>query len=567
MFKSISATNFLSWEQLDFDFQSGVTLIEGWNDDDKTSEGSGKSAILNALCWGLFGQLPKDAKVDDVIREGAKSCFVEIKLQNGLMIVRGRKPNTLYIADWEVEKSAEMGKDAKETQKMIENLIGMSFETFCQSVYFAQNYPNKFVTANEADRAKILSELQDLSVFDKASRVAMEKAKDIKSKISLLDTEYDKANYASQLLFTEINKLSEILAQLKSEQERKLTYIDLGLAEARKELEESERVLAIIELEDATTLSAQYKEALGAQYAAEQKYETAKEQVQMLEKALSESTCPTCKQKLPKRDVHNLVIPDVARYKQNLDAATLVVEALELKVTQLLDKQEAAKTLEKKVDRAKARIEELGREKARVSQDESPTFQLRLKNLSDERIKVEQNMLSLEQKKTKLQQEFARYDILRAGFKEVKSYTFQSLLAELTRKANGYLRELFEVPVQIHIDNEGLDGEISKINIRVTIDGEDRPLGLYSGGQFRRIQLAVDLALSDIISARSDKPVNLLILDEYFKDLSETSMEKVLYLLEKLQRSVILIEHNSIFKSIISNVVKIELKGGVSRKI
>ena len=97
MFKTIKAKNFFSWKQLEFDFNSGVTLITGDNLDDNTSEGAGKSSIANALCWAIYGQLQKDTNIDDVITTGQKSCIVEVELTDGTHIVRSRKPNQLYI--------------------------------------------------------------------------------------------------------------------------------------------------------------------------------------------------------------------------------------------------------------------------------------------------------------------------------------------------------------------------------------------------------------------------------------------------------------------------------------
>jgi exonuclease SbcC len=138
------------------------------------------------------------------------------------------------------------------------------------------------------------------------------------------------------------------------------------------------------------------------------------------------------------------------------------------------------------------------------------------------------------------------------------------LLRDLTVKANGYLGDLFDLPVSIEFTNETDEGGLAKITDIVKIGEVERAFALYSGGQSRRIQLAIDLALSDIVAARGDKPLNLLILDEVFKDLSENSMEKIVELLEKLNKKVILIEHNTVFKSIINNVIKIELRDGVS---
>src|SRR5437870_13884358 len=101
MIKKIEVENFLSAEEIQYRFADGITLIEGWNFDDGRSEGAGKSLLPNALAWGLFGQLPKPIAVgiDDVIREGQKSCQVMIELEDGIRIVRKRGPNELYLYD------------------------------------------------------------------------------------------------------------------------------------------------------------------------------------------------------------------------------------------------------------------------------------------------------------------------------------------------------------------------------------------------------------------------------------------------------------------------------------
>jgi DNA repair exonuclease SbcCD ATPase subunit len=148
---------------------------------------------------------------------------------------------------------------------------------------------------------------------------------------------------------------------------------------------------------------------------------------------------------------------------------------------------------------------------------------------------------------------------LKSGFKEVKSYTFNSILAELTIKSNKYLQELFEVPVTIAFKNDNM-----KIETVIVHDNIQKGVGLLSGGESVRATLAVDLALSEIVSLRTGSKMNLRIMDEYFRFLSEESMEKCLRLLEKLGGSTILIEHNSVFKSIVDQTFFIEKSKGTS---
>src|SRR5690606_36746294 len=98
-----------------------------------------------------------------------------------------------------------------------------------------------------------------------------------------------------------------------------------------------------------------------------------------------------------------------------------------------------------------------------------------------------------------------------------------------------------------------------------TPDGNKRSLGMLSGGQFRRVALALDLSLADMIATRNSNPINLIICDEYFKDLSLESMEKIRHLLEQREGSIVLIEHSHLFKATISNRCDIAFENGTSR--
>ena len=77
----VRARDFLSWAEFDRELGKGVTLIRGFNYDDGTEEGCGKSAVPNIMSWCIFGEIPKEALVDDVIRESCKGCETEIYLE------------------------------------------------------------------------------------------------------------------------------------------------------------------------------------------------------------------------------------------------------------------------------------------------------------------------------------------------------------------------------------------------------------------------------------------------------------------------------------------------------
>ena len=565
MFNSIKAKNFYSWKVLEFNFHNGVTLITGDNLDDNTSEGAGKSSIFEALTWCLYGQSSRDVNLDDVIHTGEKTCIVEVELNDGTIIVRSRKPNQLYI---EYKGSVEQGKDIKETQKLIEKLIGISHSSFMNSVYFAQNYSNKFITATQENKAKILSELQDLSIFDKASKTSADKAKDIKNSV-LVQLAMEK-NYADNNLLqikSEINTFEKLSQTFDKDRMSQLDEVIAASYTVSIKINDLEN-----QIKDITNLSSidskmDESEEIQRQLieCKSQLYHIGMMKAQK-EQAIANRNCPTCGQEVQKDSCEDIVIPDDTELKGKHDYLKEEHSRVMLECAHLINKKNENSLLKEKVQNLQEQKNQITREIERVERLDNPYLN-KLEELSINKKKL-YNKLEVINQSILLQNTLqTRYEYLKDGFKQIKSYVFQSLLSELNRSTNRYLNELFEVPASIIFDNISDDGEISKIKTTVMLDGNERSLGLLSGGQFRRVQLAVDFALSDIVAQRSKNPINVKILDEAFKDLSEPSMERIVGVLQKMSGCTILIEHNSIIKNIVNRVYKVELKEGISRHV
>lgn len=670
MIQRVVAKNFLSWKSMDITLPTGVTLIDGWNEDDQTSEGSGKSAVLNAICWALYGKIPKEANIDDVIKTGEKSCGVEVHFSQAV-IRRTRSPNELaLIVDGRVVK----GKDAKETQTLIEEFVGLTFETFCQTVYFAQNYSKKFITANQEEKGKILSEVQNLSVFDKAGKevrelIKLNEADQTKLKHSKDMTAKDQELIQKDILAEEtkhshakaaqdqriVNIENQIAAQEAlhqsaiDNQARRIADLNAQIQDAQRIAGEHEAAQAQLleasasmsydearekELQEANNALMSEAGAINAEFSGIDKlvskrmtaesqgrrYATRYKQIQVdKEKNLAfianpTKNCPTCGSTLEACDTSHATA-EVEKIDQEtaeiegiltqlaaeIDAPIPTKDELNAKLANIRQQKisneaeiKSIRDTKDKLNRTAAHLNALEnniktqRERVLKLQGaveaESRPLLLDTTQIDALRMRLETesqplvlDTTALDALKAKLDnalsdavsldnligeksRHLVRLENLKNGFKEVKSYVFNSLLNQVNARAQKYLAHLFEVPVSVRFTNEEM-----KIETKVKFDGVDRGLGLLSGGQFRRVSLAVDLALSDVITGRKGAKVNLLILDEYFKDLSESSMEKCLALLENRGQPVLLIEHNSIFKNIVNNSVFVKLESGTSR--
>lgn len=702
MLSKISAKNFLSWKDLTFNVTKGIVLIDGWNEDDQRSEGSGKSAVNNALAWCVYGKLPKDANVDDVIKDGETSCSVVIEFDNGDAIVRTRKPNDLYI----LKSGATIkGKDARETQTFIEEYIGCNFETFCQSVYFAQNYDKKFLSSNQEDKGKILSSIQNLQVFDKARKEVMDLLKLENDKITKLKNqvqveEANLNNFMSQksliqsFIQDKIQKHKQQVAMLTQQRDlvsghikrtqtdieavvQKVMAIDLNalnkdeveLNQAKSEYstqlsgvtyqkgqvdsvkkailakENEGKLLAnkynVLQQKKQTLTNIDgnqtYLRLLSDKKRIEE-YDKTQSYVRLVTKkgeleafiANPSKTCPSCGTELKNVDTthvqkelqgilndmnsaannsavdHERICKEILNFEiqfkkdgENIDVEMADVLNQLQAISEYLDqnkvpsveeliKQEAeikgviaqidqalAQTQQKKIEHSHytsqhgSLTSQLNHYTQQHTQFEQSITQLGYPDISGDEAKLQVTENELRTVSVRLDElrglvttsnEHAqRLESLKDGFKEIKSYVFTNALNELNFRTNQYLTELFEMEASIKFTNED-----QKIESKIVVDGHTRSLGLLSGGQQRRFNLAVDLALADIVSYRKTSKLDLLIFDEYFKDLSEISMEKSLNLLKERKCPVILIEHNSIFKNIVDNTFFVRLENGTS---
>ena len=145
--KNITAKNFMSvgnqTQAVQFDKEL-LTLVLGENldlggDDTGSRNGTGKTTIINALSYALYGQALTNIKKENLINKiNGKNMLVAVEFDkdgNSYRIERGRKPNVLklYVNDSQIktdESEDDSQGDSRETQKSIEQMLGMSHKMF-----------------------------------------------------------------------------------------------------------------------------------------------------------------------------------------------------------------------------------------------------------------------------------------------------------------------------------------------------------------------------------------------------------------------------------------------------
>jgi DNA repair exonuclease SbcCD ATPase subunit len=174
----------------------GLNLIQGVNadDDSASSNGAGKSSIVDALCWCVYGLTARGLKGDQVVnRIAKKNTAVSVRLQNGASIykvTRYRKhqdgKNTLNL--WlETPGGAPVvmtrGTDA-ETQKEVEKVLGCSHEVFIASIYSGQEAMPDLPRMGDRDLKRLIEEAAGLQRIERAYGVARERLNTAKSALA-----------------------------------------------------------------------------------------------------------------------------------------------------------------------------------------------------------------------------------------------------------------------------------------------------------------------------------------------------------------------------------------------
>jgi len=232
LFQKIRWRNFLStgahFTEIDFT-KSNNTLIIGHN-------GAGKSTILDALCFGLFGKPFRKINKPQLLNSvNGKEAVVEVQFNIGqkkYKVIRGIKPNVfeIYLNDVLLNQDAA----AKDYQEILENnILKLNYKSFTQVVILGSASFVPFMQLSASDRRAIIEDLLDIQIFSSMNNV-------IKEKNSAIKEELNKAKYAISL--TE----EKITLQKQNIEEHKKNH-DADIKRKFEEIEKSKQQMSTLQ--------------------------------------------------------------------------------------------------------------------------------------------------------------------------------------------------------------------------------------------------------------------------------------------------------------------------------
>lgn len=606
---SMLVQNFLSFGKAAFDFRStGLTFVEGENldDDSAISNGSGKSAMIDALVWCLFGITLRGYENDEVVhRKVGEDCLVQvhIEIEHELYTIsRARKhsklKNTLRVTHDNLGEDMS-GASNTETQEVVERLLGCSRRTFMSSVVFGQDRGYRFSSLTDKEQKEILDEVLGVERFAQACAQARTQVSSISTAVDSIRRDMERAEELRDQAAEEVEGLREKDASFETDRKGKVKEQREKLAKAKEWVKKnatdntdklqadlaSVQKLVTAQEKEVTQRNKDLTEVKVQRATAKSCADSLRASVKKQEAIAKD--CPTCGQRVDEVQ-HERVLVDL---KKKLAVAVKAFDKIDEVVTETEEKLNAAQrkltgirvdaiVAQKNYNDAVAESANLVSWKRRVKDAEDRIAELEKEtnpySALAERVEVKRKKYVKEAElfTTQLAEEEARLKLAEFwvqafGAKGLRSLLLDSSLPLLNEEATRISRAVTggAIKVEFSATSELKSGKtVDKFEVRVDNKyGAASYLG-NSAGERAKADLCVGLALQRLVASRSSASFNVVAFDEIFDHLDSAAHERIIEVLSELDKeTVLVISHNDGLKAFFPNVLIITKKGGFSR--
>ena len=567
LFKKIRWKNLLSTgnQYTEVDFTKNKTnLIVGTN-------GAGKSTILDALCFSLFGRSFRRVNKPQLINTvNEKDCKVEVEFSIGKSdwkVIRGIKPAIFEI--WKNDAILDQSAAALDQQKWLEqNVLKMNYKSFTQIVILGSSNFVPFMQLSAAHRREVIEDLLDIKIFSSMNTLIKEKIRQSKEEIKILDLK--KESFLDKVKMQE-NFIEELENRGKENIQKKLHSIST----LDKEVEVFMRESGILE-ENIFEKQKEVEEYVGAGDKL-RKFGTLKGKISQKVSTLTKehkfftenTVCPTCTQEIDDTFRINRINDAQNKAKELQSGYTELEEAIKEEE----GRERQFNTITKEIlkltnDISQNNIKISGYQRQiRDLESEVQTITKQLENRNTEHEKLESfkdNLKitydSLASKKDTINYYDFSYSLLKDG--GVKSKIIKKYLPLINQQVNRYL-QMMDFYINFTLDQEFNETVQSPIH-------EDFSYSSFSEGEKQRIDLALLFTWREVARLKNSVNCNLMILDEIFdSSLDSTGTEEFLKIIRYVIRdaNIFVISHKTGLEDKFESVIRFEKVKGFSRMI
>jgi DNA repair exonuclease SbcCD ATPase subunit len=576
--KNITVKNFLSvgnqTQAVDFD-REHLTLVLGSNldlggDDTGSRNGTGKTTIVNALSYALYGQALTNIKKENLINKtNGKNMMVTVEFEKNntkYRIERGRKPNVLklFVNDSQLktdDNEDDSQGDSRETQKAIEQMLEMSHTMFKHLVAL-NTYTEPFLSMKAADQREVIEQLLGITLLSEkaeALKILVKESKDIIQQESFKIEGIKAAN-------ENVQKSIDSLGIKSSAWETKKTadIENIGRAMMRLETVDIEAELAAhtqlklwnehnTKIQGLNKQNATLQSALGQAEKSVKKYE-----IEL--KSLANKTCHACEQELHDHKHEEMT----NNATQHLSEAMKYFDKVSQDLLKIVDELGYGDIPRRPNTFYDTEAEALGHKNNLDSLEKSLTTRADELNPYQEQIE--------ELKKTAIQE--INWEIVNA-LNKLKDH--QEFLLKLLTNKDSFIRKkiidqnlsYLNKRLSYYIDKLGLPHQVvfqNDLSIEITQLGQDLDFDNLSRGERNRLILSMSFSFRDVWEGLYQS-INLLFVDELMDaGMDAAGVEAGLAVLKKMARernkNIYLISHKDELVGRVNNVLRVIKENG-----
>lgn len=615
----------------------GLAHICGLNEDDpgNDSNASGKTTILEALTWGLFGEgLPRaegnseqGVRADEVLNDKLKKqCRVIVHLEdedhNQYAVFRWRKwkengkGRASNGATLEVNGRPTEALDIDETNQLITEKIGITREIWCRGVIFGQESKFNFCEATASRRSEILTTIEGIQKIDDwirkcrdervfinreitevGGRVAVSKmtlervlAQDPSSKIESWEQQRQARLQAARSQLMGVEQRGH---GLKAQLDKHGVFNEVPPPQIQ-DFEKSYQAELDQKQNDHTQKFAEFSQLQSGLFKIDQ-------EINSIETLQPGSQCPTCFQVITIEHQNNCL--GVAKTKKIKIADKLKYSQVELQVHEkdlaqakyrLQEVRQAKEAYRQRIQAYEYRKLKFENEKDRIEQElkfarqewndltaeiirianETNPFQQLAAEHQAQTIQIQSDIEHYEQRIKELQLNLGVCNWWDVEFPKLKLWIFDSIVDTLAAEANRWLNIMTGGVIWVQITTEVKKKKKTQDEIGVQIyrwnpDGTitTRPYRIWSGGEKRRVALAVDFGLSQLMAHRASKSYRFLSVDEIDRHLDQKGREGLRAVLDEMRsekETCLVITHDPEFQASFDREIKVRKKNSAS---
>ena len=540
------------------------TLVVGEN-------GSGKSTMLDALCFGLFGKAFRNINKPNLLNSiNDKECVVEVEFDTNnksYKLIRGIKPNKFEIyCDGELLNQNAAIKDYQEHLEKF--ILKMNYKSFTQIVILGSASFVPFMQLSASDRRTIIEDLLDIQIFSTMNGLLKDRLSNnkdltegIKAQIQLEQQKYDlKKQFIDSAKTDNQERVVQYVGEIQNSQSVVQTLHEEigGLTQDVAQL--TQQVSNKIEIEDKVKKLGKLESQIESNLSKFQK------DIRFFQ---SNDSCPTCRQAIAMefKETELTVLTDKAeKCTHGLSELEQKLIAEQNKLNSIAEIQRQIQS--KQVDIATKNTTIIETEKL-IKRLQKQIEELKQKNESTEKLEKELNSIkdTLNNLKNDLRvliESKSYFEVASSLLKDtgIKTRVIKQYLPIINKLVNKYLASL-DFFVNFNLD------ESFKETIK-SRHRDDFTYNNFSEGEKQRIDMALMLTWRAVAKLKNSSNTNLLILDEVFDSSLDANgteeLMKILHMLEGV--NLFVISHKGdILQDKFANVIRFEKVNNFSRVV